>query len=224
MDSDFSHKTNDEKAVTVARRISDRFPPGSLSSDDLSALCDFLSTYAKLDYATTMSIVNRLEYGGSAFDTLRLAYSLIHHDPRMMMYTGGRAETAHAKVILVTADRVDTANPRICLKLLLVSSSQAGTLIDTDIGLRDAVKLQKKIYSGRSRALSGRSMLEFVGCQVTAKLKGRVVILIDADKAEKKYNKDLCSARAKADSDCTKSKSCVLCRERRTTCRLAVRN
>lgn len=223
MDSDFSHKLNDEKSVKVARRISDRFPPGTLSADTLAPLCEFLSEYAKLDYAGSMAVLNRIEFGGSPFDMLRLAYALVHYDPRVQIYTSPKALQAHGKVLSVTADGMHSANPRLCLRILVVSSADAGSILDYELGLRDAVKLQKKVYCGRSRALSGRSMLELVGCQLSLRIKGRLVVSVDADKAEKKYNKQLCTDRVKADSTCVRASTCALCAERRKSCRLAVR-
>lgn len=224
MVADFSWKSNDAKAQAVAAKLIGRFPPGSLTGDTLGNLCAFLSEYAGIDYITSMSILNRLAFStGSPAELLRLAYALIHHEPQKSQYSRKGKFEAHARIIKVTADRMDSRNPQICLRALLVSSPYAGSLIDYVSPIRDTVKLHKKIYSGRSKALSGRSLLEFVGAVCTMKILDDTVQFIDATTEEKKLNKQLCTERAKADTECAKAPTCVLCKERRSTCRLAVR-
>lgn len=224
MAADFSWKSNEAKAQAVAAKLVGRFPQGSLSADSLGGLCAFLNEYAGIDYITTMSILNRLAFTeGSPADMLRLAYALVHYEPKQSQYQRKGKYEAHAKIIKVTADRMNSKSPQICLRALLVSSPYAGSLIDFVTPIRDAVKLHKKIYSGRSKSLSGRSLLEFVGSVCTLKIIDDTVQLVDASTEEKKLNKNLCTERAKADTECAKASSCVLCKERRNTCRLAVR-
>ena len=224
MAADFSWKSNDAKAHAVASKLMSRFPAGTLTVDTLGNLCAFLSEYAGMDYMASMAILNRLAFStGSPAEMLRLAYALVHYEPQQSSYTRKGKFEAHARIVKVTADRMDSKNPQICLRALLVSSPCAGSLIDSVFSIRDTVKLHKKIYSGRSKALSGRSLLEFVGSVCTMKIVDDIVQFIDATAEEKKLNKLLCMERAKADMECSKAPTCVLCKERRSTCRLAVR-
>lgn len=225
MAADFSHKKNDHTALIIARKILEAFPPEKWSWDFSGNLCAFLLKYAGLAYIDSMTILNSIAFNGTAFDCLRLAYALIHYKKEAAFTLIQRkAYTAHGKIMEVSADRVDGANPKVCVKLLLTSSSLAGRLVEYSMPVRDAVKLQRQIYSGRSKALSGRSLLEFVGCVCTARLFGLSVQYITADKQEKEMNKQLCAERTKADHDCQKAHSCVQCKERRAQCKLAVRH
>lgn len=224
MDVDFSAKINDKKAQVIADRLLERFPEGSVSADSLGNVCAYLLEYAGLDYLASMQLLNHLGFTGSPGDMLRLAYALIHHEADSFTYTKPRSkQTAHGKIVSVTADRLYANNPRVCLRILLVSSPHAGCFVNYEAGIRDFVKLQKKIYCGRSKALSGRSLLEFVGAVCTAHIVGDLVQFIDATTEEKQMNKKLCAARARADLECVKAPTCALCKERRSTCRLAVR-
>lgn len=224
MGADFSVKSNDAKAKAVADKLIQKFPPGTISADSLSNLCAFLYEYAGLDYMESMTILNRLNISeGNPADMLRLAYALIHYTKPSSTYVTKAKFIAHAKIVSVTADKIGSKNPQICIRSLLVSSPYAGKLIDYALSLRDAVNLHKKIYSGRSKVLAGRSLLEFVGALCTVHVLNDSVQYIDADKEEKKLNKELCADRAKADTECVKAPVCSLCKERRSTCRLAVR-
>ena len=221
---DFSAKINDKKAQVIAARLLERFPEGSVSADSLGNVCAYLHEYAGLDYISSMRILSHISFTGKSSDMLRLAYALIHYEPGGVGYDSSRARiVAHAKVVSVTADRVDAANPRVCLRALLVSSAHAGCFVDYEAGIRDIVRLQKKVYCGRSKALSGRSLLEFVGSVCTLHMVGDAVQFIDATAEEKQINKKLCTLRAKADTECVKAATCALCKERRNTCKLAVR-
>ena len=222
-DSDFSIKTNDKQAGLIAGKLLEHFPAGSINDGNYSGLCDYLATYAKLSYPQTLSILHRIGYKSTPFDTLRLSYALLHYEETNSPYLGKGRFTAHAKILKVTADRLQSSNPQICLSLLLTSSAYAGCLVDSVMAIRDAVRLQKKIYCGRSRALSGRSLLEFVGALCTIKMDGDTVQDIDASKEEKKLNKSLCADRARADTECQTAPLCVQCGKRRAECRLSVR-
>lgn len=221
---DFSVKTNDAKAQAVARRLLERFPEGSVDADSLGNICAYLSEYAKLDYQSTMQILSHIALSGKPSDMLRLAYALVHYQPDTDPYSISRGKVvAHAKIVAVTADKLSSSNPKICIRMLLVSSRHAGRFVDYEIGIRDAVRVQKKVYCGRSKALSGRSLLELVGSVCTAHLSGDSVIYLDSTAEERKLNKQLCADRAKSDSSCPKAPTCVQCKERRSSCRLAVR-
>lgn len=223
MAADFSIRTNDRTALKIAERLATRFPQGTLSPDSFGNLCAYLYEYAGLDYSETMSLIHRIKFTGSQPDILRLSYALIHYE--QVNGFGNRGKyTAHARVLKVTADKIKTPNPRLCLQLLLLSSRYAGCILNYEVSLRDAVKIQRSIYSGRSKALAGRSLLEFVGCVCTVHVIGDLPQSLSASVEEKKLNKQLCTARAKADTECQKAPTCVQCRERRATCRLAVRH
>lgn len=223
-DADFSVKINDKQAGLIANKLLERFPPGSVTDGNLSGLCQYLADYAKLAYAQTLEIIHRLGWKSTPFDTLRLAYALLHYEPSANSSYFGRGKfTAHAKILKVTADRLQSSNPQICFTLLLTSSAYAGSLTDTVMSIRDAVRLQKRIYCGRGKALAGRSLLEFVGTLCTVKVDGEAVQDIDASKEEKTINKQLCTDRARADTECQTAPLCVQCRKRRSECRLSVR-
>lgn len=222
-DSDFSVKINDKQAGLIAAKLLERFPPGSITDGNYSGLCQYLTEYAKLDYAQTLSILHRIGYTGTPFDTLRLAYALLHYEQTNSPYFSRGKFYAHAKVLKVTADRMQSSNPQICLRLLLTSSPHAGSMIDSVMSIRDAVRLQKRIYCGRTKALAGRSLLEFVGSLCSVYVDGDVVQSIDATKEEKQTNKQLCTDRARADSECQAAPLCVQCRKKRSECRLSVR-
>ena len=83
--------------------------------------------------------------------------------------------------------------------------------------------MQKKIYCGRTKALAGRSLLEFVGSVCSVFVDGDTVQDIDASKEEKQLNKQLCADRARADTECQSAPLCVQCGKRRSECRLSVR-
>ena len=223
MDADFSVKINDQKANLIAHRLVEQFPEGSVSADSLGNVCAYLAEYAGMSYSDTMTVLNRLSFTGSPADMLRLAYALIHFESTDKYPTCKCRVTAHGKIVKVTIDRMDSKNPQICLRFLLVSSVYAGCFVDAVIGIRDAIKLQRKIYSGRSKVLSGRSLLEFVGSLGTVTLYGDLVDHIDASTEEKRINKSLCKDRVAADTECVKAPSCVQCKERRNKCKLAVR-
>ena len=224
-DADFSVKINDKQAGMIAGKILERFPPGSITEGNFSGLCQYLADYAKLEYARTLEVLSRIGFTSTPFDTLRLAYALLHLEAEAKSPYFGRGKFfAHAKIMKVTADRMQTANPQICFTLLLTSSAYAGCLIDTVMSIREAVKLQKKIYCGRGKVLAGRSLLEFVGVLCSVNVDGETVQGIDATKEEKNINKALCTDRARADTECQTAPLCVQCMKKRSECRLSVRN
>ena len=209
----FSWKRNDKKAAIIVRALKAKFTNG-FNIDDLhhhiAATCD-------LSYEQVQTLLNRLSpIKGESFDFIRLAYAILHYKNTSFSRT-----VAHGKIIKVTTSGGD--NPKLMLTILAVSSSRAGEIFLAQLSLREAIALQKKIYTGRFKHLQGRALLELTGCQLTVKVDNRAVVRTGASPSEKDYNRKLCKARILAEQECGKAVSCVLCRKTRSECKLAVR-
>ena len=217
-----SVELNDRQAVVVATKIAELCKTETFS---VSVLCDFLAKYAKLQFSQTMELLNSLGISTppSQFDTLRLAYALLHYDPEVFCYGKIPRVRATAKILRVTADTVNKRNPKITLHMLTVDSPLAGRLVSKELYLPEAVRLSKNVYSGRAKALQGRSLLELVGCVVKTKLFGSTVDSVFIEQKLRERNKQLCKDRAKADFECHEAPTCAHCKKRRCECRLAVR-
>lgn len=215
-----SSELNDKQAVVIAAKLSTVCGAESFS---VSALCQFLLTYAKLQFQETLTVLNAINFTKpEPFALLRLAYALLHYSREAYEYGKIPKAEAEVKVIKVTADTA-AKSPKITLTMLVVTSPLAGRVISKQITLHEAVTLQKRVYCGRSRAFYGRSLLEFVGCRMKAKLFGNTVDKLFADQEIRKMNKKLCADRVRADDECRQALNCALCKKRRTECRLATK-
>lgn len=225
MEKLFSHTANDKKAVAIAEKIKGHFPTETVTYDNCINLINYLTQVGKMPYIEAVKLINNLSpLDNKPFNVLRVAYALMHYESTDNAYIDDKGKLeAHAKILDITLDDKDKTRPTLCLKLLIVSSKKAGRVLDWQCSLTDCVKIQKNIYSGRSRKLAGRSLLELIGCLCTVKLRGDYVIYLSADKSEKKINKELCQNRTRADYDCAQATTCARCKKSRTECRLSVR-
>ena len=216
-----SVEINDKQAVAVAARLAQVCNAEAFS---VTALCTFLSSYAKLPFSDTLQLLNNLGISKPGrMELLRLSYALLHYKAGVFAYGVVPKAKATAKVLRVTADTINKSNPKITLHMLVVDSPLAGRLVMKELTLSEAVRLSRSVYSGRSKALQGRSLLEFVGCVVKVKLFGNVVDSIFSEQPLREMNKQLCKDRAQADLECREAPTCAHCKKRRTECRLAVR-
>lgn len=222
MAKDFSWKLNDKRAVLVADKIRSKFPEDPSIEGSWATLCDYLATIANVSYADTMTMLSRLQpLTSDPKDVFRVSLAILGcRDPQPAK---GKSVQAHARVLQISVNDKQSRFPKISFRLLVCSGAHAGRYLEYQCSLSEAVKLHKAVYSGRSKRLSGRSLLEFVGCVVSVYIRDSLVIGITATPEEKKINKALCEDRCQADTACHEAQQCCLCKKGRSQCRMAVR-
>lgn len=222
MVEDFSWKHNDTLALKVAEKISQRYPEDPAVDGAFMSLCEYLSDVAGVEYATTVDLLKRLQpLSNTPLDILRVSFAIMH----CKAPSGGksRSDIAHARIYKVTVSDKESRYPKLSLHMLVVSSRHAGKFVQYQLPLTEAVKLHRAVYSGRARKYGGRSLLEFVGCVVTLRIRDALVVGVSANKEERKINKQLCVDRAQADVSCHEATQCCFCKKVRSQCRLATK-
>lgn len=221
----FSIKRNDTKAATVAKRLCDFASTAVFSASNPEQLCAFLDEYGKLTYTESMGILSRLTISNTPFDMLRLAYALVHFDrDNTVLKVYDTTVKAHAKILKMSlTDADDVSRSKIVYYFLCISGPYAGTLMQYTCPIAEAAKMQKSVYTGRSKALRGRSLLELVGCYCLISIKRANIIGVSADSTIRSKNKELGNLRVKADTQCGRADTCAVCRATRKDCKLAVR-